>query len=207
MVKIQPMTRSLVSTHSHPKVAATSLTVAVYQQMFQHTATRRWLQNTLKNQPSRMCFNTQPPEGGCPCLRKQNRENTSFNTQPPEGGCVVAGRPGTGKTVSTHSHPKVAAKNTQFGQRLTICFNTQPPEGGCAFGCTSRGQAHSFNTQPPEGGCLRAHRNLVTPICFNTQPPEGGCPEAPTPVQLIEVSTHSHPKVAAGGINGYKRNT
>ena len=56
----------VVSTHSHPKVAA-----EIHDQI------------TGKN----LCFNTQPPEGGCATeIAKGIRE-----------------------IVSTHSHPKVAA--------------------------------------------------------------------------------------------------
>ncbi len=32
---------------------------------------------------------------------------------------------------------------------------------------------------------------------FNTQPPEGGCQESKEAVKEDDVSTHSHPKVAA----------
>ena len=33
--------------------------------------------------------------------------------------------------VSTHSHPKVAAFGKQLRFNVFGCFNTQPPEGGC----------------------------------------------------------------------------
>ena len=99
-------------------------------------------------------------------------------------------------------------------------FNTQPPEGGCNFIHGTVANILSFNTQPPEGGCL-----MFLPVngslkSFNTQPPEGGC--YPLAFLLdycakfqhtatrrwlrgymsdlasrINVSTHSHPKVAA----------
>ena len=35
---------------------------------------------------------------------------------------------------------------------------------------------------------------------FNTQPPEGGCQESKEAVKEDDVSTHSHPKVAADPI-------
>ena len=54
------------------------------------------------------CFNTQPPEGGWPKARMDDRGRKSFNTQPPEGGWFVFRRP-------------FLFRN---------CFNTQPPEGG-----------------------------------------------------------------------------
>ena len=57
---------------------------------FQHTATRRWLRSYLWLLRGReMCFNTQPPEGGCLHFTPQPVGKLSFNTQPPEGGCVI----------------------------------------------------------------------------------------------------------------------
>ena len=80
---------SNVSTHSHPKVAASGIIMTLrYFIMFQHTATRRWLR--LEEAPSGTLY--------------------GFNTQPPEGGCNSEHRGDTRVTVSTHSHPKVAAQ-------------------------------------------------------------------------------------------------
>ena len=66
---------------------------------------------SLDEQWRKDSFNTQPPEGGCRDLRTCVTSGIGFNTQPPEGGCdygrkawdIYVG-------VSTHSHPKVAAK-------------------------------------------------------------------------------------------------
>ena len=56
--------------------------------MFQHTAARRRLLHLrLCVQSSILCFNTQPPEGGCERIGEQKQDGVSFNTQPPEGGC------------------------------------------------------------------------------------------------------------------------
>ena len=123
----------LVSTHSRPKAAAWRVIIAL-----------AWS----------LCFNTQPPEGGC-CntyatkkagdgfqhtaarrrLQKQGADQclpNCFNTQPPEGGCLQWGLFGyLGKKVSTHSRPKAAACSG-FPPLTTLrSFNTQPPEGGC----------------------------------------------------------------------------
>ena len=77
-----------VSTHSHPKVAASDLGYDAEDIVFQHTATRRWLQ----------------PEDADLTIPK------GFNTQPPEGGCLIGQQLKIKVTVSTHSHPKVAAQ-------------------------------------------------------------------------------------------------
>ena len=154
-LKRQPSAACLVvSTHSHPKVAAKATEIEAGGRLFQHTATRRWL--------------PQAPALGCvPC---------GFNTQPPEGGCDIGHGGQRGCGVSTHSHPKVAASAKSpnisdvawFQHTATrrwlhgaismsvgdAGFNTQPPEGGCRCMTKQSWKYGSFNTQPPEGGCI-----------------------------------------------------
>ena len=114
-----------VSTHSPPKVAAPCPLRLCIALAFQHTATRRWLRSYLWLLRGReMCFNTQPPEGGCLHFTPQPVGKLSFNTQPPEGGCVIF---------------CVWVSNTK-------CFNTQPPEGGCLFSACWRFQHHPVST-------------------------------------------------------------
>ena len=83
-----------VSTHSHPKVAAFNFIGLINKSKFQHTATRRWLHLYMDhmeeqgfvsthshpkvaanleviNAISKPCFNTQPPEGGCVQVHKE----------------------------------------------------------------------------------------------------------------------------------------
>ena len=101
---------------------------------FQHTATRRWLLCSIfLFLILFFCFNTQPPEGGCPTIRITKWCNKCFNTQPPEGGCFIG----------SHKDSRWAG------------FNTQPPEGGCNLLCIHVELIYCFNTQPPEGGCLQ----------------------------------------------------
>ena len=100
-----------VSTHSRPKAAATSKTT-ISKGIIVSTHSRpkaAATSNNIKYSCSK-CFNTQPPEGGCPLGANFNKSPRSFNTQPPEGGCTACG---CGCDIPT------------------ICFNTQPPEGGC----------------------------------------------------------------------------
>ena len=62
----------------------------VYSLQFQHTAARRRLPfSLLCNRFGKLCFNTQPPEGGCGTEVKKDKPITRFNTQPPEGGCKL----------------------------------------------------------------------------------------------------------------------
>ena len=76
--------------------------------MFQHTAARRRLGFTYAAFLVQKSFNTQPPEGGWPCLSISASTKACFNTQPPEGGWTKQ------------------LKQSIYG----ISFNTQPPEGG-----------------------------------------------------------------------------
>ena len=82
--------------------------------VFQHTATRRWLRRydrlsillrgfvSTHSHPKVAAFNVFIGDNRIYC----------FNTQPPEGGCNNVMLIFTIKTVSTHSHPKVAAGST-----------------------------------------------------------------------------------------------
>ena len=79
-------------------------------------------------------------------------------------------------SVSTHSHPKVAAGANSSIFFKFFGFNTQPPEGGCLQNLIRFQWRQSFNTQPPEGGCGLIYGYYAGGKC---------------------VSTHSHPKVAA----------
>ena len=53
-----------------------------------------------------------------------------FNTQPPEGGWKINHKLPRGRNVSTHSRLKAAG--IVYGRCVVFstCFNTQPPEGG-----------------------------------------------------------------------------
>ena len=82
-----------VSTHSRPKAAGLNATAC----------------NRLK-----ICFNTQPPEGGWRTRQLSSHAQNSFNTQPPEGGWT------------RHALLPLLVKS----------FNTQPPEGGWTFSAT-----------------------------------------------------------------------
>ena len=103
--------RRIVSTHSHPKVAAWfSDSIIGVRKVSTHSHPKVAAAILSKNETKTLCFNTQPPEGGC--LNQIQKLLVS-------------------KTVSTHSHPKVAANVRFYGSLKQFGFNTQPPEGGC----------------------------------------------------------------------------
>ena len=64
---------------------------------------------------------------------------------------------------------------------------------------------YRFNTQPLEGGCALTNSDKAHSYGFNTQPLEGGCQQKRITTVVIEVSTHSRPKAAAGISKGINR--
>ena len=89
-VEKQNIDGGLVSTHSHPKVAALYfLDAALRVSLFQHTATRRWLRQTV--------LYCQTTLGQFQHTATRRWLRTDF-----EKGAQIL-------KVSTHSHPKVAA--------------------------------------------------------------------------------------------------
>ena len=100
--------------------------------------------------------------------------------------------------VSTHSRPKAAAHSVQFAVQLISGFNTQPPEGGCIEnGCQNIRRCMFQHTATRRWLLFRVFNSYLYQYSFNTQPPEGGCTIAQSFNWAVDVSTHSHPKVAA----------
>ena len=83
--------RYRVSTHSHPKVAAVSPSPSICLiAQFQHTATRRWLLFTVAVERWDYIVSTHShPKVAARRNRKQSKRALCFNTQPPEGGCEL----------------------------------------------------------------------------------------------------------------------
>ena len=127
--------RFKVSTHSHPKVAADRHNDSIRHKQFQHTATRRWLLYAANN----ITFTAEAAFQHTATRRWLHGVQyyaltmiAGFNTQPPEGGCTgIFITIHHDFAVSTHSHPKVAAKHQRDVGERNRGFNTQPPEGGC----------------------------------------------------------------------------
>ena len=79
--------------------------------------------------------------------------------------------------ISTHGHPKVAARIYALALGLYSRFNTQPPEGGCHYKTTLTFERRIVSTHShPKVAALIELLKLSVSRCFNTQPPEGGCP-------------------------------
>ena len=170
---------------------------------FQHTAARRRLHRTCSEDPMMAFVSTHSRPKAAASVRKVLQCLIfCFNTQPPEGGCPTVAQVCHRFAVSTHSRPKAAAQPICHGKRQTQSFNTQPPEGGCPLLKRVKGLFSCFNTQPPEGGCdgkpdgnpdgdvsthsrpkaaAFYHYFFELRLCFNTQPPEGGCSPSRSP--------------------------
>ena len=132
---------SSVSTHSHPKVAAIPIfRLSHLHSSFQHTATRRWLRTNKKMHNVLLMFQH--------TATRRWLQPVKYN---------IDGEP----SVSTHSHPKVAAVRFRIDIMYCTCFNTQPPEGGCIGTVLALAPIHGFNTQPPEGGCNHNYYTII----------------------------------------------
>ena len=86
-----------------------------------------------------ICFNSQPPEGGCPCRGCFGINHACFNSQPPEGDCQRA----------SASSPHLRS------------FNSQPPEGGCRCWQAAMWSKNLFQ--------LTAARRRLLAVCGITQ--------------------------------------
>ncbi len=81
---------------------------------------------------------------------------------------------------------------------LLLSFNTQPRRGGCKAGSPNHLAHRGFNTQPRGGGCPNVAKGWLPPNRFQHTAARR---RLPTFTALDNagknVSTHSHPKVAA----------
>ena len=82
----------------------------------------------------------------------------SFNTQPPEGGWFQLLHQGTHITVSTHSRPKAAGRNSTAWRLAKSKFQHTAARRRLVPESKQRNaKTGGFNTQPPEGGWLCAN--------------------------------------------------
>ena len=136
----------MVSTHSHPKVAAKlPLCENHFFVVSTHSHPKVAARRGVPNSYTIRCFNTQPPEGGC--IKSPLRAffiNVSTHSHPKVAASVCRYRKRWHK-VSTHSHPKVAAGDATCVHWAGSSFNTQPPEGGCSLHKKAR-QISKLNT-------------------------------------------------------------
>ena len=143
-----------VSTHSHPKVAGfTNNQIVLCYIRFQHTATRRWLVMDDAATP-------------------------------------------TNRTVSTHSHPKVAGMTWRLNiKRLTVSTHSHPKVAGKVGNGGWSDFIVSTHSHPKVAGNLRQEIRPKTVVSTHSHPKVAGH-GAIQDGAVVKVSTHSHPKVA-----------
>ena len=146
--------------------------------MFQHTAARRRLPIHQFFNWAITCFNTQPPEGGCPRFKRILNVNGQ---------------------VSTHSRPKAAASNlsmvgddynkfqhTAARRRLlheSLLSTTKQARFQHTAARRRLRDNPLFKNAPikvsthsrPKAAAFVQHSLRLRQPGFNTQPPEGGC--------------------------------
>ena len=144
-----------VSTHSHPKVAALNLGLSLTHHQFQHTATRRWLRRRgfLLLSLGRVSTHSHPKVAAVVCISIILGFCVSTHSHPK----VAAGifyQIVNGFDVSTHSHPKVAARKcSRWRLRGKSVSTHSHPKVAATFAQSFEQCLSGFNTQPPEGGC------------------------------------------------------
>ena len=148
----------IVSTHSHPKVAAEHSSPRGSVKAFQHTATRRWLRAGRSRYQINHEFQHTATRRWLPVDTKgvEYRHDVSTHSHPK----VAAHRPAvenTGNSVSTHSHPKVAAENYDINtQAIWVSTHSHPKVAADANKLTSTSLAVSTHSHPKVAAKARA---------------------------------------------------
>ena len=119
-----------------------------------------------------------------------------FNTQPPEGGCESNAKPLGKIDVSTHSRPKAAARSLSPHVHAAL-FQHTAARRRLADALSSTHQWGGFNTQPPEGGCCGGKLCLCFFFVSTHSRPKAAVQMPVAGILGRRVSTHSRPKAAA----------
>ena len=167
----------LVSTHSRPKAAASACNLILY---------------------NIICFNTQPPEGGCLYPPVSYNINGVSTHSRPKAAAVMVTQDNNYNLVSTHSRPKAAAVSYLNHINLFQVSTHSRPKAAANI----HKQCAPCNDWFQHTAARRRLRTFMCGFywskkCFNTQPPEGGCHIKSAVRFCYNVSTHSRPKAAA----------
>ena len=124
--------RGMVSTHSHPKVAASDVLPrlsgpSVSTHSHPKVAAHSFMLRSLRG---RVSTHSHPKVAASSYFSGRTKLGVSTHSHPKVAAITTNKSVGKGN-VSTHSHPKVAAIKKYVVRRKRHCFNTQPPEGGC----------------------------------------------------------------------------
>ena len=187
----------MVSTHSRPKAAGSrACKPDPASAGFQHTAARRRLGRFVNVPQGRLCFNTQPPEGGWCKKRHAVQSIQSFNTQPPEGGWAIGAIPRVGVTVSTHSRPKAAGTiSVHLAHRAVVSTHSRPKAAGRRPHAQGREQEFQHTAARRRLGSSADLSDDAFDVSTHSRPKAAGYEVNAVDIAL-SVSTHSRPKAA-----------
>ena len=150
---------------------------------------------------SKLCFNTQPPEGGWEAFVLNTSNDSEFQHTAARrrlGHNICHAL--THRLVSTHSRPKAAGRTERIRANPKPSFNTQPPEGGwCRPLWRTGSQIVSTHSRPKAAGTHHAVSVHPSIVSTHSRPKAAGDPEDPNRSNFF-VSTHSRPKAA--GLTG-----
>ena len=164
--------------------------------MFQHTAARRRLLPTNRQQDQSHRFQHTAARRRLNLLTVKLRQFGGFNTQPPEGGCAYFKLINGFTAVSTHSRPKAAVLVAGYESSYSVFQHTAARRRLAHPAADRRPCLGSFNTQPPEGG-WRFRRSGHGPLGVSTHSRLKAAGARTNPGDgRRDVSTHSRLKAA-----------
>ena len=123
-----------ISTHSHPKVAAVKKPKSYLTTVFQHTATRRWLLKFISINVVKTVFQHTATRRW---LLDTKIDHDYRNA------------------VSTHSHPKVAAHDADdLAEMGRVSTHSHPKVAASQYGLLGLHQSVSTHSHPKVAACL-----------------------------------------------------
>ena len=124
-----------VSTHSHPKVAAYShCEIAIERMVSTHSHPKVAAYIIKCTWHNDFAFQHTATRRWLLSHHFCEKDNNIVSTHSHPKVAALGFLSGCAITiVSTHSHPKVAALDFDAAQAQNTSFNTQPPEGGCSL--------------------------------------------------------------------------
>ena len=145
-----------ISTHSHPKVAAVKKPKSYLTTVFQHTATRRWLLKFISINVVKTVFQHTATRRWLLDTKIDHdyRNAVSTHSHPK----VAAFSPNSlyrKLKVSTHSHPKVAAHDADdLAEMGRVSTHSHPKVAASQYGLLGLHQSVSTHSHPKVAACL-----------------------------------------------------
>ena len=120
-----------VSTHSRPK-AAEELQDELERKdkVSTHSRPKAAVPRYRLGKPSILCFNTQPPEGGCPPIALGALEQLLFQHTAARRRLAYPDEEADADEMFQHTAARRRLAPALILTTPSVCFNTQPPEGG-----------------------------------------------------------------------------